>query len=607
MTPLKLPVPLSYLLAGTLALPLFMGWSSPATGTPAVTYPAPRLFKMGTSSASVGALKVVQLTDAEVAALGLPPQGVFSANSTASQGAFAHPAFQRTWARTDSPVASGQEKRSWYWGPQPNSGGLQEDYAEGQGGKRLVQYFDKSRMEINNPTADPNNPFFVTNGLLTVELISGKMQTGNSRYADRWPADIPLASDPDDANAPTYLSMQGVSNTTLGDRPATSRTGQAATATISRNGSVGNDPTKAQYPDVNFVYFEEATKHNIPKAIWDFLNQSGNVFNPQTGRSAPARLSDPWFYATGLPISEPYWARVKIAGQQQDVLIQAFERRVVTYVPNGVPGFKVQMGNIGQHYYDWRYKDAGRPPGDPGQPTPRPTTPPGQPTPPPPPAGDPCAGIPASINATVRPNCGQGGTIFEYEGRNFSPGENVGIYVTAPDQSVFGAEFQAVADGSGVVGGIGLDTFPGIPTGIWAFTGEGVSSRNRAIGYFKIYDPSENATPTPGGGGGGSASCDDVPPSQNMTITPSNCARAGTRFIFTGRGFQPGEQVGVYVTDPSQAVFGAPFQIEADSAGVAGSVSFTTQSNFPLGVWAMTMEGTTSRAVAIGYFKLTPP
>ena len=44
------------------------------------------------------------------------------------------------------------------------------------------------------------------------------------------------------------------------------------------------------------------------------------------------------------------------------MLIQPYERRVLTYVPTAPEGFKVQMGNIGQHYYAWRYKDAGKPP-----------------------------------------------------------------------------------------------------------------------------------------------------------------------------------------------------------------------------------------------------
>ena len=35
---------------------------------------------------------------------------------------------------------------------------------------------------------------------------------------------------------------------------------------------------------------------------------------------------------------------------------------MLTYVPEQPDGFQVQMGNIGQHYYDWRYKETRPPP-----------------------------------------------------------------------------------------------------------------------------------------------------------------------------------------------------------------------------------------------------
>jgi hypothetical protein len=74
---------------------------------------------------------------------------------------------------------------------------------------------------------------------------------------------------------------------------------------------------------------------------------------------------------TGYPISEPYWSYVKVAGSYTDVLIQAYERRVLTYLPHLQAGFKVQMGNIGQHYYDWRYLNTGvGPASTPGRSTP---------------------------------------------------------------------------------------------------------------------------------------------------------------------------------------------------------------------------------------------
>ncbi|HUP28190.1 MAG TPA: hypothetical protein VM409_07130 [Chloroflexia bacterium] len=589
---------LPLLMVGAFAMPVFAGWGSALATSPSNQ----RDFAGSFTRSGEGPARLVQLSGAEVAALALAPQGV----AATSQQAFAHPAFQRTWERTDTPVASGQVQRSWYWGPFANTTGLQEDYAEGAGGKRLVQYFDKSRMEINNPAADPNSPFFVTNGLLTVELISGRMQTGNSTFVDRYPADIPLASDPDDANAPTYYSFRNVITV-----QANSRIGLPATGTIARNGTVGDDPTKASYPKVNIAYFDQTTKHNVPQIMWEFLNETGPVYNSATRQTTNARLSDPWFYTSGLPISEAYWARTKIANQMQDVLIQAYERRVITYVPNGVPGFKVQVGNIGQHYFDWRYKNAGRPA---NQPTPGPATTPTSgtaptatravPTATSAPVAD-CSGIPAGQNMVVTPNCAPAGSDFEFEGSGFQPGEDVGIYITLPDQAVFGAPFQDTADSSGRIIGIGFTSDESDPTGIWAITMEGTTTHRRAVGYFKVTPPAGAApTPTPNPN---ASSCSDVPASTNMQIAPSNCARAGTVFAMRGSGFRPGEKVGVYITLPDQAVYGAPFQVDADGSGVSEIVTVSTQRDFPLGIWALTMEGVSSHNRAIAYFKLTPP
>ena len=90
-----------------------------------------------------------------------------------------------------------------------------------------MQYFDKSRMELNDPNGDRELQVVVTNGLLTVELISGRIQIGLTAYEDRGPAAIPLASDTDDPTAPTYTSFRAVSNTPLGDHPAADHTGAA--------------------------------------------------------------------------------------------------------------------------------------------------------------------------------------------------------------------------------------------------------------------------------------------------------------------------------------------------------------------------------------------
>ena len=60
-----------------------------------------------------------------------------------------------------------------------------------------------------------------------------------------------------------------------------------------------------------------------------------------------------------------------------DVLVQAYERRDLTYVPTNQPGWQVEMANIGQHYFDWRYRNYGICPGTvpvtPTPPVPAPT------------------------------------------------------------------------------------------------------------------------------------------------------------------------------------------------------------------------------------------
>jgi len=74
-----------------------------------------------------------------------------AAPTTQTSAGFADPAFRRVWERTDLPVANHTTTRTWYWGPAPNSPGLLEANRQSPGGLRLVQYFDKSRMELNNP------------------------------------------------------------------------------------------------------------------------------------------------------------------------------------------------------------------------------------------------------------------------------------------------------------------------------------------------------------------------------------------------------------------------------------------------------------------------
>jgi hypothetical protein len=92
--------------------------------------------------------------------------------------------------------------------------------------------------------------------------------------------------------------------------------------------------------------------HNVPQALWEMMNQRGLVY--AGGGYRTDKVVD-WLFAMGYPISAPYWVRCNVAGVEKDILVQLFERRVLTYTPSNPAGWQVEMGNVGRYYYDWRY------------------------------------------------------------------------------------------------------------------------------------------------------------------------------------------------------------------------------------------------------------
>ena len=115
---------------------------------------------------------------------------------------------------------------------------------------------------------------------------------------------------------------------------------------------MGSNPDLASY-GVTDVALVPETNHRIASVFQDYLNSSGTIY--QNGQDVTDQLYTPPFYETGYPMTEPYWASVKVAGTIQDVLIQCFQRRCLTYTPSNADGWKVEMGNVGLHYYRWRY------------------------------------------------------------------------------------------------------------------------------------------------------------------------------------------------------------------------------------------------------------
>lgn len=247
---------------------------------------------------------------------------------------FAHAAIRQVWERDDAAVASGRATRTWMWGPGPFYTNY-EPYNGTPGASHLVQYFDKGRLEINDPNADADSSWFVTSGRLVSEMVAGEVAVSDTQTYKIGAANVPVAGDGGDAKSSTYASFRGL----LAGVPPTE--GRVVDAMLDASGKVstlGAPPAK-----VALARREGATGHHWADVFWQFANAPGR----------PARFD--WLYTLGYPITEPYWVQVPVSGKSQAVLVQLFERRSLTFNPANPTALQVEMGNVGRHYFQWRY------------------------------------------------------------------------------------------------------------------------------------------------------------------------------------------------------------------------------------------------------------
>jgi hypothetical protein len=537
-----------------------------------------------------------------------------SGTSSAAPEGFADKAFLDIWQRTDAPVLEGMAQRSWYWGPQPGRA-LEEPYNGAKGGTRLVQYFDKARMEINNPNGDRKSEWFVTTGLLTAEMVSGKQQVGDKDFVPRQAAEIAVAGDglTDDPDAPTYTSFRLVASLGgPGNNRAPNLVEQVVTATISRAGQVGSNTGLGLYPGAKLAAYSDVLGHNIPQAMWDFLNLKGTV--QQDGKLASNQTLANWVFVMGYPISEPYWTRVKIGGVFNDALVQLYERRTLVYVPALDKGWQVQMGNVGQHYHRWLY----------GGPLPTPLIALASPTQAPP-------DIPDPIDATIDPNSAPIGTPLEVSLSEFQPGEEIVSWFTAPDGTARDARISLKAGPDGRVEGVTVPT-EGFVRGLWAVTFHGKSSNHESIAYFYLYPgdpastprptrtatrvatavatstgavaPTRTRTPVPRGTSTPSPTYPAVPTEQSggllLSVRPGY-GSPDTQFTFSAVNLAANEPVTVRFTRPDgSVVFPAGSNNGQYQANAAGQLSLTLVpsqafASPPLGVWYFEVIGQQSK------------
>jgi len=279
--------------------------------------------------------------------------GVLAQQAAAATPAFASSAFQKQWQTIET-------VRPNFWGPVlfdvPGPPGQHEPYKEAPGGTRLVQYFNKARMELTNPATGR-----VTNGLLTVELKSGKVQVGDTTFvpvestpgiAHPEPPGTPAAGKiaGDGYDGPSYADLnQLAERDPIGPEQQADKALMAGTP-MRYNAATGRFAPTTDLPPLNIP----------PGPVYSaFVGDPGNrygqyVFRPFYDfiRALPLSMDQ----TTGFPISPLIVADVSVGGKTTTVLIQAFERRVLTFNPKNVDAYKVEFGNIGRHYYEWRYK-----------------------------------------------------------------------------------------------------------------------------------------------------------------------------------------------------------------------------------------------------------
>jgi hypothetical protein len=227
------------------------------------------------------------------------------------------------------------------------------------------------------------------------------------------------------------------------------------------------------------------------------------------------------------------------------------------------------MGNVGQHYYKWRYIVSAV--------TPTPTatsTPIVTPTPTAVPTSTPVPG-PTTVppnGLNVNPSTGPVGQKFQITGTGFGVNETVNVWETDPSMTVNGLP-GVTTDATGKF----TFTYVGhSPAGTYTITAHGNSSNVEKLSDIVVT-------------GSGSGTSTPAPSSGSLAVNPAS-GLIGQKFQITGTGFGANETVNVWETDPSIAVHGLPGVV----ADANGKINFIYESHSPAGVYTITAHGNSS-------------
>lgn len=306
------------------------------------------------------------------------------------------PTIQQVWQMVDGSTADGSAPRAWVFGPEPIAASI-EYYPQSPTQHRKLVYYDKGRLDLVNPELPPGSIWMVSGALLVSEMLSGNVQLGETEFVEREPADIPIVGDLTQEEGVTYASLAPLSSvwspdeeeeTDDGDEPADPNEPAEVAATMSAPEEQAEPTPTAPIQGVatNPQELTAGTPSESDISTPRFLSQVGEQVTAQLlpdGSVAEGAVLDndvtiqsyeqllghnvaspfaswasdlpmPALNLLGLPISEPYWVETQVDGEPRMVLIQAFERRILTYTPSNPEGWQVESANTGTHYRMWR-------------------------------------------------------------------------------------------------------------------------------------------------------------------------------------------------------------------------------------------------------------
>ena len=269
------------------------------------------------------------------------------------------------------------------------------------------------------------------------------------------------------------------------------------------------------------------------------------------------KLFDPPFFAVGLPITEPFWTKANVGGKARDVLMQAFERRLLTYTPANPDSFRVEMGNVGAAYARWRYGPIAEAP---------PVT-------------------------TVEPSNGSSGALLLFSASGFAPDEPVVLRLTFPDGHT--AEKPGGMAGSTGITRATLETNPKeYPVGAYKANLIGTKSNLMRPGDFTL----------------------GAPPASGLIVQAlPGTGDALTTYTLYASGLTPGDSVNVWVSGPTGTAYnlgGARTQTVSDHGTIQQTLIPKSLNAAQLvGPWAFVVQesGANARQGSASFIVNPPP